>query len=191
MMVSGIYLAVSYNAQTTVLRDQSTEIATLQNEIEQKSMAVTEHSYELIRSSTGLNFNRIESDSAVATEFIRKCMTWKSWTEYMQNRDTLKHDYNLEEDSRFISVFMPNVPNNTDAEGNNYNRIDQFGLNMEFVSMNSWVVGIEGTTYAYMAEVTWRTSDNLGSTATSTDLFEYSVNADGELVNLNAWLLAT
>lgn len=185
LMGTIIGYALVTSSQNAKLDEQQAEIALLENQIAMLANTYENTQTEILQTTTGLNLGRVAQDDAVLSEFFKTVFTWDTYNEYMDARDAIMHRYGLTEDSQFMSVFMPEVVNR-ELNGKNYNRIDVDDLNMNYEDFTSYVVRIMADEYSYFTVVdissTWK---NGGESIVRTAI-TYTVNANGELSNINA-----
>lgn len=168
------------------LKQQQSEIYDLQNQITLKNSSNQQKQSQVIQSTTGLNTERVSHDDKIASDFLSYVMTWDSYDEYNLIRNNCMAKYNLTEDSDFIQIFFPKIVTVTSNDGTMYNRIDTFGLNVQYEDMTSYVTKINADVYTYFSFVNWSSSDDEGNEAFATCIFTYSINSDGEIFDIGA-----
>lgn len=202
-IVSGVVLiivllvsVVTSNSHSSALAAQQAQIQELTNQIEMKKVTAQQAKDEAQQQSTGLNTQRVETDDAIAKEFLEKAMDWDSYDTYMQTRSAIAEEYHLNENSSFLTVFFPEVTLNEAPDGTTYNIIDDGtfgmpdGLNIHYSGMTSHVTGIVNDVYSYLTEVTLTTDVANGGSAVSRCAFLYDINGDGVMSNLEAYVLS-
>lgn len=193
-ILSGIFVFLSVfftgsqlNAFGTSIDEQESTIADLQNQITVKQASKEANHNVVVTQSTGLDASRVAEDDSVAAEFIKKCLTWSSYEEYNNIRNSLISDYKLKPDSNFLTVFMPEVVNTTSPDGTNYNRIDVFGYNLSYDGMTSYVTDIsDDGKYSYFSFVTVSSKSKTKYEGTTTAAFMYTIDKDGNITNIDA-----
>lgn len=189
-MICGIVYAQKTEAtQEAALSAQSSEIASLQNRLAVLEAAADDDTATAIYIASGLDTARQSNDDAIMDVFFAVAFTWSDYESYMSVRQTLMDNYGFTEEDDFISRFMPDVGTLT-IDGNTINEIDLNGLNCEYVSMESNVIGIEGGTYSYFTLVTILSSDSIGATATDDMAVTYSVDSEGNFYDVMAYQLS-
>ena len=178
---------VGSTSYETRLSAQAAEINRLESEIRAKTESNTAEIEQNVQSATGLNAERVRQDSRKAEAFLQEVMTWDSWAKYNANRQRCIGTYGLDPESRFMQVFLPEVPTRTSADGTVYNRIDVDGLNARYEKMSVYTRGIAAGTYSYFAYVTWSTRSTDGYEGISTCIFLYDVDSSGNLLNMDAY----
>lgn len=175
---------------------QEREIYSMQNDIEAKKLTVTEKEHVVIRDTTGLDYERVQKDDAIAEEFLKHVMSWDNYNQYQTIRKECIDEYGLDEDSGFLQVFLPEVPLMRTNDGKAYNMIDDgdiehpSGLNIKYEGMSSRVSGISTDSYSYFTIVDWSTQDEKGREAMAQAVFTYDVNGDGDILNVDAYAIA-
>lgn len=185
-----LMLFIQMNNLNTMIEQQETEISDLQGDItEKESMNKSTHE-SVVAQSTGLDANHVQRDNRIASELLDKCLTWSSYAEYTRIRESLIKDYNLKEDSNFLSVFMPEIVNR-ELNGKNYNRIDVFNYNLSYEGMTPYVTDIseDGGTYSYFTFVTISSKDDSGYEGNAKSAFIYTIDKDGNITNLDASII--
>lgn len=195
--ISGLVLALTIGAVSTVNLSQSRSLLALQDEkvelqnrIDQLSVENNTQITKVKAQANGIDVNRVENDDKVAKELMEMVFTWKSYDEYNEIRNTLMNKYQLSNDSSFMQTFMPEIYNEV-LDGKNYNRIDVGGYNISFNNMTSYVVSIDEKTKIYeyftIVDVTSK-SENGGSIDYSLAL-QYKVTDSGQIMNLNGYTI--
>lgn len=196
-LISGLVLALTIGAVSTVNLSQSRSLLALQDEkvelqnrIDQLSVENNTQITKVKAQANGIDVNRVENDDKVAEELMETVFTWKSYDEYNEIRNTLMNKYQLSNDSSFMQTFMPEIYNEV-LDGKNYNRIDVGGYNISFNNMTSYVVSIDEKTKVYeyftIVDVTSK-SENGGSIDYSLAL-QYKVTDSGQIMNLNGYTI--
>lgn len=180
------YGASVKNLQATV-NQQVNQIADLQNNIDVKSNQQKSATIKLEQDATGLQFDRVTADDKMMKEFLKHCLTWDNGKDYDKMRTELFQKYNIDENSSFAQVFLPE---NVKTEDGQYNYIDEHHANSKFEEMHSYVSCIAADRYSYFTYVTWLASDLNGNESTSTCAFTYDITANGTLENLNAYTIS-
>ena len=187
LMAGGFVTAGVANAKhDDYLSGQSAKIAELENKKDVLDAAYSDANEEAIKVASGIDMARVAKDDTVAKKLIERVCTWDSKESYDGMRNGVMKDFGLEETSPFVKVFMPKI---TDVKLDDkvMNEIDSNGLNMEFVRMESNVIGISGDKYTYLTTVTIQSSDKTGASAEGESVFIYTVDGKGNLSDLNAY----
>lgn len=188
--VSNYLFSQTRNAQT--LADQYAQLESIQAEIDTKSKEYAQMERDTVQSITGLDSSRVQSDNKIAQDFLKKVLTWDSYEDYNNLREMCLSDYHVDPDSRFMKTFLPEVPLVVSKDGSEYNKIDLEGLNSRYESMNTYVRDINESTngtYSYFSFVDASVVDSKFTHGESTMslVFLYDVDADGNLLNLDAY----
>lgn len=189
-LLCGIIYMVNSSSWESKLSAQNKQIQQLQNQITVKEAANQNTTNTVVQQTTGLNQARVDSDKLIAEEFLEKIMTWDSYEEYQSLREWCMNTYGVEEDSKFLQIFMPEVVIATANDGSTYNRIDTSGLNVQYEGMDTYVTRITANNYSYFSFVTWSSHDSFGNEAATTAIFTYDINGNGELSNIDAYTIA-
>lgn len=187
-----LYYVLTSSGWESGLAAQESQIYKIQNTIELKKLSNVEKTQTVVKSATGLNMERVETDRKIADDFLTMVMSWDSYTKYNSIRKTCEEEYGISLDSDFMQVFMPEVPLAKAADGTTYNLIDDGdalhpgGYNVQYEGFEPYVTKISAGTYSYFSFVDWSSRDGEGHEAESTAIFMYDINADGEILNVSA-----
>lgn len=162
---------------------------TQQGVTEQEQQAIVDNRAQTIadvKTVSGVDVSRKESDDRVASSLFQYATTWNSEDSYAASRSNLlrKFEY-LDENGMLLSQFFPPLESmiTKDASGKIvYNPFD-YHINLQFVSMQTWVIAIDGDTYTYFGEVEVQSSGPYGGSATGHVATMYSTDKDGHIIN--------
>ena len=178
-----------YNKRLAV---KSNENQNLTSQIEKNRVLKSQSLDNTKAQITGIDMNRVRTDDGVAEAFLKKIFTWSSAEEYNNIRDDLANSTFVQNEN-FLSTLFPELKIEQDVEGNDTNIIDDniYGqLNMKYDSMTSHVTEINGTTYSYFTEVIVTSEVSDGTSRIGNIVVTYSVDKDGNILNLNAYIVA-
>lgn len=178
-----------YNKRLVV---KSNENQNLTSQIEKNRVLKSQSLDNTKAQITGIDMNRVRTDDGVAEAFLKKIFTWSSAEEYNNIRDDLVNSTFVQNEN-FLSTLFPELKIEQDVEGNDTNIIDDniYGqLNMKYDSMTSHVTEINGTTYSYFTEVIVTSEVSDGTSRIGNIVVTYSVDKDGNILNLNAYIVA-
>ena len=152
------------------LEQQRRQVVDLENQlsVKQAELDTTQHT--------------VAKDDETARAFISKVTTWNGIDEYKTMRSEVVKEYNLNSTSSFLTVFLPSSPGAHIISGVEYS--------CRYDSMESQVYNINADVYSYFTKVSFVAAGPGGGTATVTAIFMYTVDADGNIGNLNAYGLA-
>ena len=173
--------------RNAVLSAQQTEIATLEQQKKEASDKRTSEVNTVTKNSFGLDTSRVATDDRIATEIIKTATTWSDADSYNAARTKLRDDYKFTDDSQMLSAFMPEVKDAPlGQDGKMINTINAYGLNMTYVKMHSYVVGVDNGVYSYFTVVDVLSKDAQGHSGEGTIIFTYDVDANGSVSNMVA-----
>lgn len=187
--IVGCVYITNVNSWNTSLMDQKFKIEEYENAINVQKQSIQNKQEETINSVSGIDFKRVEEDDKKAETFLSTIMTWDNYKDYENIRKKMINDYQIPEDSSFMQVFLPKIPNKKNKDGKNYNKIDNNGLNITYDSMKSYVTKITESTYSYFSVVKWSTADSDGNEAESSAVFSYDIDANGGISNLEGYTI--
>lgn len=146
---------------------------------------------EALALETGMDAERVARDKDAAESLIGRVLTWDSFSSYSSMRESVKDELKLDEGSRFLDVFLPEVHETLPtADGTVYNYIDLHGVNARYTGMRQHLCSTDGNFYSYMAFVEWASRDANGNEAYSDAVFLYSTDSDGNILDLDAYTLS-
>lgn len=137
-------------------------------------------------SGTGADPSRVDADSDLIGDLLDTALTWDSDSSYREARESTMRIFELEEDSSFMSTFLPPAPVNIDAEGNEYPYIDAAGLNSHVAGADIDLLAVDGASYSYVALVSAQalSSDGRGAASGMASVF-VTVDGDGMITELS------
>ena len=188
VMLFGIVTFVVTDMQrSATLASQQSEIATLTQQKQEASDKRTSEVNTVTKNSFGLDTSRVATDDRLASQIIKTATTWSDSESYTNARNTLRDEYKIAEDSYLLTTFMPKSENMPLGQGGKMiNNIDAYGLNMTYVNMHSYVVGIDNGVYSYFTVVDVLSKDAQGHTGEGNIIFTYDVDANGAVSNMIA-----
>lgn len=187
MLLAVLAFVVIDSQRNAALSVQQQEIATLEQQKKDASDKRTSEVNTVTKNSFGVDTSRIATDDRIATEIIKVATTWSDSDSYKTARNTLRDDYKFTDDSQMLSTFMPEVQDAPlGQDGKMINTIDAYGLNMTYVKMHSYVVGVVNGVYSYFTVVDVLSKDAQGHTGEGNIIFTYDVDANGTVSNMIA-----
>lgn len=167
-------------------------IQDLQTQIEQQSASDTSEEQQMKFEVSGLDLSRVNADDKKAEAFFKKVLTWSSLDEYTKARESVVSEYGLSDATDFLNTFFPE---NTIFIGSDGNVIDSDlvsgeVLNLQYVDMISHVIDIKDSDYRYFTEVTVSSKAGNGGVSTGTCVFLYTMDEDGSIKDLTAYVVA-
>ena len=187
MLLGIVTFVVTDMQRSAVLASQQSEIATLTQQKQEASDKRASEVNTVTKNSFGLDTSRVATDDRLASQIIKTATTWSDSESYTNARNTLRDEYKIAEDSYLLTTFMPkseSMPLGQD--GKMINNIDAYGLNMTYVNMHSYVVGIDNGVYSYFTVVDVLSKDAQGHTGEGHIIFTYDVDANGAVSNMVA-----
>ena len=187
MLLGIVTFVVTDMQRNAVLSAQQTEIATLTQQKQEASDKRASEVNTVTKNSFGLDTSRVATDDRLVSQIIKTATTWSDSESYTNARNTLRDDYKIADDSQMLTTFMPEVQDMALGQGGKkINTIDAYGLNMTYVNMHSYVVGIDNGVYSYFTVVDVLSKDAQGHTGEGTIIFTYDVDANGTVSNMVA-----
>lgn len=186
--VASVFISNSMiGSRKSVLADQAREINGLNNRVIQQTniqkAAVDIEAQQI----NGLNPERVERDNALLSELMHSVLQWNTYGTFMDAYDDLMSTCKLDDDSTFLQIFFPeNIRN----EGSRVNCIDTQGLSVSLDNLRIVTRYIDSQTYYYMMFVDWSAQSRNGFMAHTTTLILCGVDGEGNIGNLNAYVVA-
>lgn len=187
MLLGIVTFVVTDMQRSATLASQQSEIATLTQQKQEASDKRASEVNTVTKNSFGLDTSRVATDDRLASQIIKTATTWSDSESYTNARNTLRDEYKIAEDSYLLTTFMPkseSMPLGQD--GKMINTIDAYGLNMTYVNMHSYVVGIDNGVYSYFTVVDVLSKDAQGHSGEGNIIFTYDVDANGIVSNMVA-----
>lgn len=187
MLLGIVTFVVTDMQRSATLASQQSEIAALTQQKQEASDKRTSEVNTVTKNSFGLDTSRVATDDRLASQIIKTATTWSDSESYTNARNTLRDEYKISEDSYLLTTFMPKSENMPLGQGGKMiNNIDAYGLNMTYVNMHSYVVGIDNGVYSYFTVVDVLSKDAQGHTGEGNIIFTYDVDANGTVSNMVA-----
>lgn len=187
MLLGIVTFVVTDMQRSAVLTSQQSEIATLTQQKQEASDKRASEVNTVTKNSFGLDTSRVATDDRLVSQIIKTATTWSDSESYTNARNTLRDEYKIAEDSYLLTTFMPKSESMPLGQGGKMiNNIDAYGLNMTYVNMHSYVVGIDNGVYSYFTVVDVLSKDAQGHTGEGHIIFTYDVDANGAVSNMVA-----
>lgn len=187
MLLGIVTFVVTDMQRSATLASQQSEIATLTQQKQEASDKRTSEVNTVTKNSFGLDTSRVATDDRLVSQIIKTATTWSDSESYTNARNTLRDEYKIAEDSYLLTTFMPKSESMPLGQGGKMiNNIDAYGLNMTYVKMHSYVVGIDNGVYSYFTVVDVLSKDAQGHTGEGNIIFTYDVDANGVVSNMVA-----
>lgn len=187
MLLGIVTFVVTDMQRSSALASQQSEIATLTQQKQEASDKRASDVNTVTKNSFGFDVSRVATDDRLASQIIKTATTWSDSESYTNARNTLRDDYKIADDSQMLTTFMPEVQDMALGQGGKMiNNIDAYGLNMTYVNMHSYVVGIDNGVYSYFTVVDVLSKDAQGHSGEGNIIFTYDVDANGTVSNMVA-----
>lgn len=187
MLLAIAVFAVTDTQRNAALSAQQQEIATLEQQKKEASDKRTFEVATVTKNSFGVDTSRVATDDRIVSEIIKTATTWSDAETYNAARAKLRDDYKFTDDSEMLTTFMPEVQDMALGQGGKkINTIDSYGLNMTYVKMHSYIVGVDNGVYSYFTVVDVLSKDAQGHTGEGNIIFTYDVDANGTVSNMVA-----
>lgn len=192
VMLAFMLIALMYNS--VFIKDKALQINVLQedlrlkeNDYTVKKSSLTAENQIIIEQATGLVETRKAADDKIAMTFISDVVSWSSYAEYMEKKETLSAKYELDE--AFLQQFFPPVIVTTAADGTPYNRIDAYDLSLTLTAIESYVtyINTDSTVYTYFTVCEVANLSN-GGEGYAYFTITYTIDATGKISEIKGIL---
>ena len=179
-----IFTGMQKRQYASALEVQSNEIISLETQLALAKANYEANQNQVVTEVSGVNVERKQADDVVAREFISRVTTWADVSEYRTMRAEIVSEYGLDQNSYFLQSFLPIRPQGANESAGS--------VNSEFSSMDSICISADEDTglYSYFTEVVVHTAGAQGGIGEAHCVFLYTVSADGELSNIEAYTYA-
>lgn len=167
------------------------DLQTLTSQLETNDVVVNQTLNDTKARIIGLDMNRVRTDDGLVEAFFKKIFTWSSGETYNVIRKELLERNDVH--SNFLTSIFPELKEEQTVDGTITNAIDGsvYGtLNMEFDTMNSYVIGIDDDVYSYFTEVSVISRVDDGTFRNGSIVVLYRVDKDGNITNLNGYVVS-
>lgn len=186
MLICIVIGSMSGNKYEKEIAANDQQISQLNNQIAVQSAAISSGNASAVKTSTGIDLQRVVEDDAVARVLIEKMVTWSSGEEYLAARDYVTATFGLNPKSNVLRTFFPELPIPEENPGGNY--VDYNKLSCRFKGMKSMVRAISGEQYSYFTIVTCEGNRN-GAVGNFNVAVMYTVDVNGAMSGLDAYTL--
>lgn len=198
VLVLGTICGITVAGQNNTLAEQDSQVAQLESELQAERRISIEAASKDLSEDLGISSTRVLQDDPMLRELLLTAFSWSSGEDYEKARERLISRYKIQEDSRFLTDFLPPSKFNEDMKGQRSYWLDTVGLNagIDVKNADIEVASVDGTTYEYLvmgtidysSDFTDSTNENgtVGAAPTSGRrvLLEVSVDGDGNVMSL-------
>ncbi|WP_435109320.1 hypothetical protein [Nocardiopsis synnemataformans] len=188
LLVAGGSFAATRGAQEAALTDQEQRMEELLARRAGLEEAQDQREREVAGEVLGADHARLDADDELIDQVLDTALTWESHAEYVDARSAMTNVYGLNENSQFMTAFLPKPPMNVDAEGTEYALIDLLGLDSRVDGFRTEVLSVQGTEYSYLVLANVETSSDDGqASAFSTSTVLLTTDGDGGVSNVEGY----
>lgn len=182
IMVMGIFFFMMNDKENSAgLATQAAEITKLKNTISVMEAANDTGAHDSKSKTAGLDSARIESGTQAFEDALDILCGWSSTNEYTKMRTAVQGDYDVIATSDLLSKLFPE--NGKFLTGQTVEDIDN-GFRMSVKDATSYVIGITGSEYEYLAQVTFVITNTDKATNEVSGVFTYTVNGTSDVSNV-------
>ena len=179
----GLLLVVLLVGQM-ISRNHSRNLAAMDAQIQDVQMQMesirvdqAQQEADVNRAVNGLDTARVERDQNLIQDFLKDVCTWEDVATYQTKLEALKKQY-PEDDNAMFYVFFADPTSEESAANMTY---------LENASV--YVMNIADNNYTYFTEVTVSSTTEADQTGTGTFAFECTVDGEGTLSGLSAYVI--
>jgi hypothetical protein len=188
LLVAGGSFAATRGAQEAALTDQELRMEELLARRAGLEEAQEQREREVVGEVLGADHARLDADEELIDQVLDTALTWESHAEYVDARSAMMTVYGLDEDSPFMTVFLPEPTVNVDAEGTEYALIDLLGLDSRVNAFRTELLSVRGTEYSYLILVEVRSSSDDGqASAHGVSTVLLTTDGDGGVSNVEGY----
>lgn len=177
MFMTGAYYFVSANQDKSVLSGQTTQIATLKNQVAVLKAATNNSDASAKAAQAGLDMDRVKKDESMFTDFMSNTvLSFNSVDSYANVRNRLKEQYKMSDADAFLVAVLP-----SDKWPDGVSVSDGVSAGVSFVDPTYYVTGISGDSYSYLVAGTLKRGD-----ASQEVVMRFTVKASKDITALSA-----
>lgn len=190
LLIGGVGIAATHSDHVSDENARSeAQVQQLQAQLSSLKTSTTDNQEVVSSEATGMSPARKRSDDETVRTIMQQALTWSSGEQYIAARQALIDRWHLDENSQFLTVFMPGEDAGawrTDSSGKTYFAYE--GANSSLDSFTTSVTNVDGTKYTYFAVVGIKTTSSDGkATNTSYSTMSYTLASDGSISNITGW----
>lgn len=190
LLIGGVGIAATHSDHVADENARSeAQVQQLQAQLSSLKTSTTDNQEVVSSEATGMSPARKRSDDETVRTIMQQALTWSSGEQYIAARQALIDRWHLDENSQFLTVFMPGEDAGawrTDSSGKTYFAYE--GANSSLDSFTTSVTNVDGTKYTYFAVVGIKTTSSDGkATSTSYSTMSYTLDSDGSISDITGW----
>lgn len=187
-LVAAIIFLVVDGGNAAQLAEQEQQIEQAQAQRSELSTQIAEEDRTAHDALLGVDSQRLEDDETAIRDLLETTLTWSDHDSYVNARNEVMRTYDIDEDSAYMTSFMPEAPINRDAQGNEYYYLDALELNSRLGAFNPKVLSVTGTEYRYMVLVDAQSNSVDGNaTATSSSIVLLTTDGTGAVTDVTGY----
>ena len=159
-IIVGVTCKIVKNPDAIKLAEQSQQIKMLKDELDKKSNQYSDMQ-SLTKTVDDLNIytGDVDENDAIASDFFSHFCTYSDGEQYEKLRNELMNDYGYTKDSTVLNCFLPEQDITYDSKGHIQYEVDLTLQNMEFESLESYRIYVDGGVSYYAGIVHLLTED--------------------------------
>lgn len=181
------FYMMGHQGQEAQLRQLQTDIDVLNANIASQKKLNDEKDINIVYSTTGIDGSRVQSDTWSIESLCDIAFTWSDYASYINSRNTLLEQYDIAEDSYFMTTFFPEM-SPYESNGEMVNDIDELSINCLFEDVEVYLSGIENDVYSYIFFVQFSSRSQNDFEAVSTAVLMCDADASHNLFNIKAFV---
>lgn len=189
LAIVGFWYGVFSTDASQAQSERSAEIAELESELTAAEQELVNQTDAVYDSLLGTDADRMGQDRMIISDFLETALVWDDYESYMAGRTEIIEDFGLDEDSQFLTSYLPPAPYSEDAEGNVYTSyMDE--RNSDLGDFSTQVLSVTQTDYRYMVSATalsWA-SDDSNTSAPADSMIFLTVSGTGEITDVQGYI---
>ena len=183
------FYMMGHHGQESQLQQLQAEIDTLNVSIANQRKLNDEKDISIVYSTTGIDGSRVQSDTWAIESLCDVAFTWSDYADYVNSRNTLLNEYDIAEDSYFMTTFFPEM-SPYESGGEMVNDIDELSINCLFEDVEVYLSGVDvgNSVYTYIFFVQFSSRSANDFEAVSTAVLMCDADASHNLSNIKAFV---
>ena len=153
--------------------------------LEMRSEEAVQAERAALVAATGIDMDRVSSDSVMLEDMFDRALTWDSYETYNKGRSVFSDEFGVSEDSWLLKEFMPNIEERENKYGRMVNEIDENNFNLRMSDIDIRCIGYKGDEYDYLVYFVTG-SEYRGSEGFSSAVAMVTVGGDGKVLSADA-----
>lgn len=188
-IITVLVTVVSADNNAKAINAQEQRIEALNADIAKAKAAIKAKEDEALKEAVGLDASRRNADMDTINDLMASVGTWNDGAEYDKGRNTVLEQYEIPEDSQFMTEFFPEQPSKTSRSGDTYYEVDMKGLNSKVDNIETSLINIDGDKYTYLSlvEISSSSKDNKARVS-NISIVRFTTDSAGKILDINGMI---